>query len=325
MLLEMTDEETRHLLVLSRELHWDFPSSQGTPIIKGHATSQQVEAAAQRRESYANAAYVLLQKGNGEGAVELAANAWRLWMVARDLTGGREFLARILDNPGRKPSRAWSFVLYGDSLFAHLQGNVEESRDRSEKALDAALAVNDSEALALAYLGLSRVAVEKGNYAEALVLSEKARKHARGTDPALGQAPLFLHAQSTRLLGNYDQAAKLFEESLSLNRRINDQGMVAAELQNLGFVELHRGKLEHAKQCFTEYEQLGLSKDPYFVGMDLIAQAYLVFAETGESDRSRVLFQRAQDIFKEAKITPGPDDQFEINWIQEKLIEKVRY
>jgi hypothetical protein len=91
----------------------------------------------------------------------------------------------------------------------------------------------------------------------------------------------------------------------------------------LGFVELHRGNLEHAKQCFTEYEQLGFAKDPYFIGMDLIAQAYLVYAE-GETDRSRVLFQRAQDIFREAKITPGPDDQFEINWIQQQLKGKVR-
>ncbi len=46
MLVGMTEEEARHLLALSRELHWAFPSSQGTPIIKGQATSQQVEQAA---------------------------------------------------------------------------------------------------------------------------------------------------------------------------------------------------------------------------------------------------------------------------------------
>jgi tetratricopeptide (TPR) repeat protein len=209
--------------------------------------------------------------------------------------------------------------LYGDSLLAHLQGMVEESRERSQAALDMALVVNDPEALALAYLGLARVAVEKGNYAEALKLAVKARESARGLDPALGQAPLFLHAQSTRLLGDYDRAAELFEQSLSLNRRINDQGMVAAELQNLGFVELHRGNLEHAKHCFTEFETLGFSDDPYFSGMNMFAQAYLVFAESGEKDRSQTLNQRAQDIFREAGITPGPDDQFEINWIQEQL------
>jgi tetratricopeptide (TPR) repeat protein len=323
MLVEMTDEKARHLLTQSRELHWDFPTSQGTPIIKRDPASQLVEKAAQERESYANATRVLLEKGDEDAAVELAANAWRLWMVGRDLKGGREFLASVLDKVGKKPSRSLSLALYGDSLFAHLQGKVEESRMRSQAALDTALRVNDPEALTLAYLGLARVAVEKGNNADAVSLALKSRESARSLDPAFGQAPLFLHASSTRLLGDYDKAAELFEQSLALNRRVNDQGMVAAELQNLGFVELHRGNLEHAKRCFTEYEQLGFSNDPYFAGMDLVAEAFLVYS-SGEKDRSQVLFQRALDIFKEAKVTPGPDDQFEINWIQEKLKEKVR-
>ncbi len=75
MLLEMTDEKAIHMLALSRELHWDFPSSQGTPIIKAQATSQRVEQVAQERETYANAARVLLEKGDEEDAVEIAANA----------------------------------------------------------------------------------------------------------------------------------------------------------------------------------------------------------------------------------------------------------
>jgi len=67
MLLEMGDEKARRLLALSRELHWAFPSSQGTPIIKGHASSQRVEQAVPERESYANAARVLLEKEDEEG------------------------------------------------------------------------------------------------------------------------------------------------------------------------------------------------------------------------------------------------------------------
>src|SRR2546428_5286008 len=78
MLLEMTDEKARRMLALSRELHWAFPTSQGTPIIKGQATSQLIEQAVQERESCATAARVLLGKGEEEGAVEIASNAWRL-------------------------------------------------------------------------------------------------------------------------------------------------------------------------------------------------------------------------------------------------------
>jgi len=111
MLLEMSDEKARRLLALSRELHWAFPSSQGTPIIKGHASSQRVEQAVPERESYANAARALLERGDKEGAVEIAANAWRLWVTARDVAGGRAFLAAVLDKGEKKPSLARSLAL----------------------------------------------------------------------------------------------------------------------------------------------------------------------------------------------------------------------
>ena len=323
MLLDMTDEKARHFLTLSRELHWDFPSSQGTPIIKGHATSQRVEQAAQERESYANAARVLFDEGDVEGAVGIASNAWRLWVVARDVAGGRAFLAAVLDKGEKKPSRARSLALYGDALLAFRQVKIEESRQRSRAALDAALVVNDPEALTLAYLALSRVTIEDGDYAQALSLAVKAREFARGLDPAMGQAPMFLHAQATRMTGDYDRAAALFEQSLDLNRKINDQGMVFAELQNLGWVEVHRGNIDKAERCFNESEKIGSASDPYSSAMTILSQAFIAFGR-GNKGMSRTLLERAQSMFKEAKIDPGPDDQFEINWLQRQLERNVR-
>src|SRR5207244_12303779 len=323
MLLDMTDEKARHFLTLSRELHWDFPSSQGTPIIKGHATSQRVEQAAQERESYANAARVLFEEGDVEGAVRIASNAWRLWVVARDVAGGRAFLAIVLEKGEKKPSRARSLALYGDALLAFRQGKIEESRERSRAALDAALAVNDREALTLAYLAMSRIALEKCDYAKSASLAVKAREFALDLDPAMGQAPLFLHASATRLTGDYDQAAALFEQSLELNRKIRDQGMVAAELQNLGFVEIHRGNVDAAERYFTEGEKIAPASDPYSTAMSIINKAVIAFLR-GNRDESRSLLQRAQSVFKEAGIAPGADDQFEINWLQRQLNKSVR-
>src|SRR6267378_616802 len=123
----MTDEKARKLLALSCEMHWAFPSSQGTPIIKGHAASQQVEQAVDEGESYANAARVLLENGDEDGAAEIASNPWRLWVVARDLDGGRAFLGAALDKGEKKASRARSLALYGDALLAFRQGKIEES------------------------------------------------------------------------------------------------------------------------------------------------------------------------------------------------------
>src|SRR5437667_5688725 len=185
MLLEMSEEKARHMLELSRTLRWEFPTSQGTPIIRGQAASRDVERATKERESYANAARVLLENGDEEGAFEIASNAWRLWIVARDLDGGRAFLGSVLDKGEKKPSRARSLALYGAALLAFRQGRIEESRQRSQAALDAALAVDDREALTLAYLAVSRIAFEDGEYAKSASLAVKAREFARDLGPAM--------------------------------------------------------------------------------------------------------------------------------------------
>ena len=322
MLQEMTDERARNLLERSRVLHWDFPSSQGTPIVKGQATSKLVEQAAQERESYANAARVLLESEHEEDAIEIAANAWRLWAVARDLAGGRVFLAAVLDKGEKKPSRARPLALYGDALFAFRQGKIEESRQRSQAALDGALAANDREALTLAYLALSRIAFEDGDYPKSLNLAVKSREFAHDLNPSMGQAPLFLHASATRLTGDYDKAAALFEQSLALNRKIGDQGMVAAELQNLGFVEIHRGNTDAAERYFTEGEKIVPASDPYSTAMAVINKAAIAFLR-GNKGESRTFLQRAQSLLKEAGIDPGADDQFEIDWLHGQLTKNV--
>jgi len=323
MLLGINDEKARHMLELSRSLHWDFPSSQGTPIIKGHAKSQQVEQAAQERESYANAARVLLESGDEDGAIEIASNAWRLWIVARDMDGGRAFLAAVLDKGEKKPSRARALALYGDALLAFRQGKIEESRERSQAGLDVALAVNDREALTLAYLAMSRVAFEDGDYAQSLTFAVKSREFARSLAPAMGQAPLFLHASATRMTGDYDQAATLFEQSLGLNRRIGDPGMVKAELQNLGLVEIHRGNVDAAERYFAESERLGPGNDPYSIVMAHLYRSGIEFVR-GNRDESRTQLQQAQSILKEAGMDAGRDDQFEIDWLDQQLTKSGR-
>ena len=199
---EMTSEEARQFLALSCEAHWAFPSSQGTPIINGQASSQWVDQAVKERESYVNAVRFLLKNGYEEAAIEIASNIWRLWIVVRDLSGGRVFLAAVLDARDKKPSVARSLSLYGDALSAFKQGKIEESRRMSQATLDAALVVNDREALTLAYLAMSRAAFEDGDYTQSLTLAIKSREFARSLEPAMGQAPLFLHAPATRMKVN---------------------------------------------------------------------------------------------------------------------------
>ena len=317
----MTMEEANQLAALSREARWDFPSSQGRPV-KWDVKEAWVRRLVRRQASFPEAARFLMDNGQMETAVEMVANVWRLWVLSRDMEGGRKFLLTVLDKPG-KPSSARALALYGDSLLALKQGKINESHNRSEEALTIARQVNDPEAQALSHLGLSRAFFEKGDYEAALSQAIEARKLAADLDPALGQAPLFMHAQTIRMLGRYEEAELLFRKSVELNRHINDRGMIIAELTNLGFVEVHLGNTNAAKQCFSESEKLSpLLDDPYSNAMRLVVKAAVTFLEK-EHGKARSALIELEKILKDSGIELGPDDKLEVDWLKSKLATQV--
>jgi hypothetical protein len=85
------------VLDLARQLEWDFPSSAGRPL----RDPAQAEPLLSRRDELVEAAR---QLDDGQAA-ELAGRTWRLWMAARDIPGGREFLAPVLECSGSTTTR----------------------------------------------------------------------------------------------------------------------------------------------------------------------------------------------------------------------------
>lgn len=311
-------EEARRLLERSREVRWRFPSSSGSPVLaEQDAWAEQLLS---EKASFAAAARLLSERGDNQEATELAANLWRLWVLARDPLEGRAFLDAALGGREEEPSRAKALALYGDGLLAFMLGAHDDSRASSEASLEAARAVQDPEALALAHLGLSRVAFLDGEYDVARSLAAKARAFARTLEPAMGQAPLHMHAQSIRLIGDYDQAAALFEESLALNRRLGDLGMVVVELHNLGHVEIHRGDIDAAERYFVECESLSASDHAYGAAMTHLNRAVVAFAR-GEDDRARALLGDAESLLVETDLDQTPDDRFELERLRGQLAE----
>lgn len=272
------------------------------------------------RESFLNAAKVLVQSGKDEEALEMAANIWRLWVSARDIPGGRKFLSIVLDGTKRRPSRNRTLALYGDGLLSLKEGKLEDSEKRNQEALEIAKEVRDLEALVLANLGLSRIAFEDSDYEHARVLATKALELTRGLDPALAQAPLHAQGQSNRMLGDYDAAAGLLTKSLELNRRIGDTGMVIVELQNLGHVEAHRGNFDIAERLFNESRSLESSDDPYSAAMIELNEAVIAYGKK-DFQHARKLLTNCMSTLEKSGIDAAQDDRFEIDFLDQKLRE----
>ena len=317
----MTVQKATRLVELSREAQWDYPTSLGRPV-EWDRTPEWLERLLGEQGSLLAAVTVLTAKGHYDLAVEMSANVWRLWMFTRKIAEGREFLAVVLENTkNAKPTRDIALVLYGDGLFSFRQGNVKESRERNLEALKVAQLLNDPESEALAHLGLSRVDFEEGHYQNALSHATKARKLAGNLSFEFGQAPLFMHAQSNRMLRNYEEAASLFLQSVDLNRKVRDKGMVVAELSNLGFVEIHRGNVEAAERDFSEAEELDSSNpDPYSRAVGVLGKAAVAFIK-GNSAEASSLLSESKRTLNHAGIELGPDDRSELDWLERKLAE----
>jgi tetratricopeptide (TPR) repeat protein len=304
----MTREEAERWLALAREAE-----------LVGPDAASWVERLAPEREGLLEATRFFAENGEQEAAAELAANVWRVWSLSGDVAGGRGLLAAALDVGPGEASRARALALYGDGALAFRQGAQAESRDRNEAALEAAHAVGDREAEALALVGLSRVAFRAGDYARVRALAAGARELTRDLDPNAGLAPLHMLAAGTRLAGDHDEAVELYTESLELNRRLGDARMVGMELHNIGHIEVHRGNVEAAERCFAERSELsGRADDPYEAAMTDLNQAALAFLR-GDRQRAAQLLERTQSTLDGAGIVLDPDDAFEVDWLRDRL------
>jgi tetratricopeptide (TPR) repeat protein len=302
----MSREEAQRLLGLAREANF-----------RGADTVKWVERLAQDRQQLLEAAR-FLAANRQEEAAELAANVWRLWLHLGDVAGGRRFLAEALDVSEAKPSRARALALYGDGLLAFRAGAQAESRQRNEAALKVAREVNDREAEALALVGLSRVALRDGDYALVRSLAAQARELTRRLEASAEVAPLHLLAAGTRLAGDFDEAIRVYTESLELNRRLGDNRGVGMELHNIGHVELHRGNVANAARCFAEGAEHRNQDDPYEAAMTHLNQAALAFAR-GDVEGATELLHRTQSTLDGAGIVLDPDDAFEVRWLRDQL------
>lgn len=303
----MNRKEAERLLELAREAK-----------LTGPETATWLERLAPEREQLVEAARFLAEHGREEAGVELAANVWRLWHLSGELAEGRDVLAAVLDVPEAMPSRARALALYADGALAFRQGAMTESRARNEAALETARAVEDREAEALAFVGLSRVAFRERDYARVRSLAAEARELTRDLDPAAGAAPLHMLAAGTRLAGDYQEAVELYTESLELAQRLGDDRTVGMELHNIGHIELHRGNVGAAERCFAELTAIRNQGDPYEAAMTQLNQAALAFARA-EPDRATEQLGQMQSILDAAGIVLDPDDAFEVDWLRAQL------
>src|SRR5207253_1458534 len=107
----------------------------------------------------------------------------------------------------------------------------------------------------------------------------------------------------SHIMEDYSRAREVYEESLSLLRRLNARTDIPASLHNLGRVALAQGEVEEAKQLFTEALRLQIGhKDRGGIAECLAGLAGVAGAEE-QPERAARLFGAA------AALREGPAPQ----------------
>jgi len=201
-------------------------------------------------------------------------------------------------------------TLYDDASAAFHRGDNEKTRALAEE-----LRRSGQEVEGLCWL--ARVELREGDFSSARELATQARQTAR--DEEEGRAPLHVQAAAARMAGDVEGARSLYLESIELNRRL-DKPFVAAELYNLGFLELNAGDLARAKRLFDEALEEARSREDDAVSRYIVLARGALAVEEGDARKGVRLLAAGEDEFARGGEVLDPDDRAEVD----RALEKAR-
>lgn len=238
---------------------------------RGPEQGQWLRWAEREHDNVRTALSWLVDRGDAERGLAIAAALWWSWAQHLRWREGRAWCERVLQLPGRDtPSRSRVQALLGAAVFASFLGDFEIARAEFDRAEDLARAIGD-EALLMEARG-SRLLLHQlvGDRAEVQAQAQELLMFARRIGHTWGEArSLESMAALANASGDFVAAATLLEEAQQVARRAGDTWNLARVLGTFGDVERSRGEYAHAATLYAEsqtlFGEMGLGPYPSVV------------------------------------------------------------
>ncbi len=196
----------------------------------------------------------VLDGGEVDRALGMAADLWWFWYLRGFLAEGRTWLERSLALvAGAEQRAARAEVLLGAGALAWRQRDYAASGAYLELALAAFQALGLERGIARTKRYLGRLAQFQGDYGAAMAAfgDSLARLEALGDEAGVART-LDAMGLAAWQQGNLDQATAWLERSLGLSRRLGDLHGIADALNILGRVAHDRGRLDEAIALYED-------------------------------------------------------------------------
>lgn len=211
-----------------------------------------------------------------------------------------------------------------DAMAAFRREETETVVQLSEAELARAKRAGDNSAEVEALCMLARVAIRRGDVDAARKLGTQALDLAKDSgDRRTERTPTHILAACARISGDAAAAREAYAASIALNEEYGDTLMVAMELHNLGFVELHAGAFERAAELFRLCRSLLLKdgRESFYVYATVALGA--VMAAIGRSGQAARYLGAADAWLSAHRQVLDPDDAVEQVELRARLVAEL--
>jgi non-specific serine/threonine protein kinase len=193
-----------------------------------------------------------LLRSEGDIALDLAAPIWRFWLFRGYLSEGRRWLEEALAATGGTTSRRAEAAL-GAGVLANFQADFTRARELCEMCIEYSTALADRRRVGFGLLTLANVKSETGDYEAAARTYEEALAALREQNDHRATAMALGELSLARLyLGEPDRAEEACQESVAMYHLTNNRQGLAGSQTDLAIILLARQEYARAHELCTE-------------------------------------------------------------------------
>ncbi len=193
-----------------------------------------------------------LSRNEGEIALELAAPIWRFWLFRGYLSEGRRWLEEALAATDGITPSRAEAAL-GAGVLANFQADYGRARAQCEVCIEYSRALADRRRIGFGLLTLANVKSETGDYEAAARTYEEALAALRDQNDHRATAMALGELSLARLyLGEADRAEAASQESVAMYQQTNNSQGLAGSLTDLAIILLARKEYVRAFELCTE-------------------------------------------------------------------------
>jgi tetratricopeptide (TPR) repeat protein len=190
--------------------------------------------------------------GHTDESLRLASALVAFWMATKRLAEGSGWFDQVLALPGGDDTHRGR-ALFDAGYLAFWMGDDERSAALQSRAVELGRQTNNVTVMALALVGLARLALRSHDFEAARQLCREALAVTEGTDDRSGRSSaMHVLGVAAQMAGDLHEAHAVMSQRIALAREMGNLAIVSIESGNLSMVERQLGNLDQAEALARE-------------------------------------------------------------------------